>query len=133
MDSLEFWPIADNETRWNSRHRMIVRALLLRRCFNRIVEKAERAWDRSKRKSAKPTMLDDKLSEEDWDVVEVFIQIVRPFDEISVRLQGNPKTSEDDHVISGSSWEYFPSFEYLLAHLQELKQGQDLMSHCTCA
>ncbi|OAQ63986.1 transposase [Purpureocillium lilacinum] len=101
----------------------MVRALLLRRYFNRIVEKAERVWDRSKRKSAKPTMLDDKLSEEDWDVVEVFIQILRPFDEISVRLQGNPKTSEDDHVVSGSFGEYFPSFEYLLAHLEELKQG----------
>ncbi|KAJ6439165.1 putative transposase [Purpureocillium lavendulum] len=96
--------------------------------FNRIVEKAGRAWDRSKRKLAKPTMLDDKLSEEDWDVVEVFIHILRPFDEISVRLQGNPKTSEDDHVISGSFWEYFPSFEYLLAYLEELKQGQDLNS-----
>lgn len=120
-------PIADNETRWNSRHRMMVRALLLRRYFNRIAEKAERAWGRSKRKLMKPSIIDDKLSEEDWDVVEVFVQVLQPFDEISVRLQGNPKTSEDDHVNTGSFWEYFPSFEYLLTHLEELKQNLDLL------
>lgn len=33
-------PIADSETRWNSRDRMMVRTLLLRRYFNRIVEKS---------------------------------------------------------------------------------------------
>ena len=61
------WPIADNETRWNSRHRMMVRALLLRRYFNRIVEKAESVWERGKRKSTKPAMIDDKMSEGDWE------------------------------------------------------------------
>lgn len=81
---------------------MMARALLLRRYFNRIVEKAERAWERSGRKSTKPPMLEDKLSEEDWDVVEVYIQVLRPFDEISVRLQGNPKTGDDDHISTGS-------------------------------
>lgn len=117
-------PIADNETRWNSRHRMMVRALLLRRYFNRIVEKAESAWERSKRRSSKPSMLDDRMSEEDWDVVDALIQVLGPFDEISVRLQGNPKTSDDDCVATGSFWEYFPSFEYLLTHLEELKQNK---------
>ena len=54
-------PIVDNEARWNSRHRMMVRALLLRRYFNRIVEKAESAWERGKQRSTKPTIVDDKL------------------------------------------------------------------------
>jgi hypothetical protein len=121
-------PVADNDTRWNSRHRMMARALLLREYFNRVVEKAERAWERSKRRSPKPSILDDKLSEEDWDVIEAFIQVLRPFDEISVRLQGNPKTSEVGHAITGSFWEYFPSFEYLLTHLEEFKQSHDLVA-----
>ncbi|KAJ3499546.1 hypothetical protein NLG97_g234 [Lecanicillium saksenae] len=116
-------PIADNETRWNSKHRMMVRALLLRRYFTRIVEKAESAWEKGRRKGMKPALIDDKLSEDDWDVVEVLIQVLAPFDEISVRLQGNPTSSEDGHISSGLFWEYFPSFEYLLAHLENLKQS----------
>lgn len=116
-------PIADNETRWNSKHRMMVRALLLRRYFNRIVEKAESVWERGKRKSTKSTIIDDKMSENDWDVVEVLIQVLAPFDEISVRLQGNPKSSDDGPITSGLFWEYFPSFEYLLTHLEGLKQN----------
>ena len=120
-------PVADNETRWNSRHRMMVRALLLRRYFDRTVEKSEMAWAKSKRKSTKPFLIEDKLSEEDWDVVEVFIKVLQPFDEISVRLQGNPKSDEDDRANTGSFWEYFPSFEYLLTHLEELKHDQELI------
>jgi len=118
------WPIADNETRWNSRHRMMVRALLLRRYFNRIVEKVESVWERGKRKSTKPAMIDDKMSEGDWDVVEILIQVLAPFDEISVRLQGNPKSDDNGPIISGLFWEYFPSFEYLLTHLEDLKQNE---------
>ena len=55
--------------------------------------------------------------------MEVLIQVLAPFEEISVRLQGNPTSSDEGCLASGLFWEYFPSFEYLLSHLEDLKQN----------
>ncbi|EFZ04526.1 Ribonuclease H-like protein [Metarhizium robertsii ARSEF 23] len=123
-------PISDNETRWNSRYRMMQRAKLLRSYFSRLVIYIQEQWEHEKlRKKGikKPTILDDKLEDSDWDVIEVFLKILGAFDALSTRLQGNGEPDEDGHIRSGAFWEYFQSFEFLLSHLEKLKINTDLV------
>jgi hypothetical protein len=123
-------PVSDNETRWNSRYRMMQRAKLLRSYFSRLVIYIQEQWecDRLRKKGIKkPTILDDKLEDSDWDIIEVFLKVLGAFDALSTRLQGNGEPDEDGHIRSGAFWEYFQSFEFLLNHLEKLKMNVDLV------
>ena len=123
-------PVSDNETRWNSRYRMMQRAKLLRSYFSRLVIYIQEEWENEKLRkkgTKKPTVLDDKLEDSDWDVIEVFLKVLGAFDAISTRLQGNGEPDEDGHIRSGAFWEYFQSFEFLLNHLETLKTNTDLV------
>jgi hypothetical protein len=70
-------------------------------------------------------MLENKVSEEDRDILEVYIQVC-----------GRSMTSlfvcnETQRLVmmisTGSFWEYFPSFEYPLTHLEKLKRNRDVL------
>ena len=85
-------PVSDNETRWNWKYRMMQRAKLLRSYFSRLVIYIQEQWENEKlRKKGikKPTLLDDKLEDTDWEVIEVFVKVLGAFDAISTRLQGS--------------------------------------------
>lgn len=123
-------PVSDNETRWNSRYRMMQRAKLLRSYFSRLVIYIQEQWENEKLQKKgikKPTLLDDKLEDSDWDVIEAFVKVLGAFDAISTRLQGNGEPDEDGNIRSGAFWEYFQSFEFLLSHLEKLKTNADLV------
>lgn len=123
-------PVADNETRWNSRYRMMQRAKLLRSYFSRLVIYIQEQWEHDKlrkRGIKKPTILDDKLEDSDWDIIDAFLKVLGAFDAISTRLQGNGEPDKDGQIRSGAFWEYFQSFEFLLNHLEKLKISSDLV------
>ena len=123
-------PVSDNETRWNSRYRMMQRAKILRSYFSRLVIYIQEQWEHEKlRKKGlkKPTILDDKLEGNDWDIIEVFLTVLGAFDALPTRQQGNGEPDKDGHIRSGAFWEYFQSFEFLLSHLEKLKTNADLV------
>lgn len=123
-------PVSDNETRWNSRYRMMQRAKLLRSYFSRLVIYIQEQWENDKLQKKgvkKHTLLDDKLEDSDWDVVEAFVKVLGAFDAITNRLQGNGEPDKDGRIRSGAFWEYFQSFEFLLNHLETLKTNADLV------
>jgi len=123
-------PVADNETRWNSRYRMMQRAKVLRSYYSRLVIYIQEQWEHEKQLKKgmkKPTILDDKLEDNDWDIIEAFLKVLGAFDAISTRLQGNGEPAGDGHIRSGAFWEYFQSFEFLLNHLEKLKMNTDLV------
>ena len=123
-------PMADNETRWNSRHRMMQRAKILRSYFSRLIIYTQEQWEHDKlrkRGVKKPTILGDRLDDSDWDIIDAFLKVLSAFDTISTRLQGNGEPDKDGHIKSGAFWEYFQSFEFLLSHLEKLKMSSDLV------
>ncbi|KFG84205.1 putative transposase [Metarhizium anisopliae] len=123
-------PVSDNETRWNSRYRMMQRAKLLRSHFSRLVIYIQEQWEHDKLRKGKkkPTILDDKLEDADWDIIDAFLKVLGAYDALSTRLQGNGEPDEDGNIRPGAFWEYFQSFEFLLNHLEKLKMDTDLIN-----
>ena len=109
---------------------MMQRAKVLRSYYSRLVIYIQEQWEHEKqlKKGMKmPTILDDKLEDNDWDIIEAFLKVLGAFDAISTRLQGNGEPAGDGHIRSGAFWEYFQSFEFLLNHLEKLKMNTDLV------
>ena len=76
--------IDDNKTRWNSTYLMINRALRLRRRIEKFYS--------TKFSKEKDFPTGDILSENDWDELEIFKNLLHPFYSLTMRLQGNSKT-----------------------------------------
>jgi hypothetical protein len=109
---------------------MMQRAKLLRSYFSRLVIYIQEQWehDKLRKGTKKPTILDDKVEDADWDIIDVFLKVLGAFDALSTRLQGNGEPDEDGNIRSGAFWEYFQSFEFLLNHLEKLKMDTDLVN-----
>lgn len=118
--------ILDNETRWNSRFRMMKRALYLRPYFERLRTQIRSNWEAAKNGTAKPNVLDDTIADEDWDIIQALVTILGPFNEITERLQGSGSPGEEK-VTYGAFWEYYSSFEFLLSHLEMMKTDNEIV------
>jgi hAT family C-terminal dimerisation region len=101
--------IQDNETRWNSVYCMIQRAFLLKDPLDLFIK---RALEKPAKDSPLPQ--DDELSADDWNVLAVTRDILRPFFELTLRLQGHAT-----HGTHGSLTEALPALEFLLSKLEE--------------
>jgi hypothetical protein len=99
-------------TRWNSSYASISRALLLKpRLIAFIIQYAE-------------DLEEDVLSEQDWQELEIIVEVLRPFAAITIHLEGR---AEDGH--HGSVWEVLPAIESLIEHLDNMKQKYTQSSH----
>ena len=98
--------IANNNTRWISTYLMLRRALVLRFQLETFC-----------------TLYTDELPQEDvltaqdWEEVKTFIEILKPFYDLTIRLQGNAKDGA-----KGSLWEVLVSFEIILSHLEAARK-----------
>ena len=70
----------------------------------------------------------DTLSLEEWDELEQICLILRPFEQLTKRLEGNAP-----HGHHGSVWEIIPTIEILLGHIEKMKaQYKDHAFLSTC-
>jgi len=122
--------VADVVTRWNSSHDMIERAVKLRVAIDTFIDEVQRKYDdytakikdsgripRPKGHKPPPLILDDRLTREDWEVLTEYLAILAPLKEITKELEGQPY-----HGNRGSIWEVLASMEYLLEHLEAMKE-----------
>jgi hypothetical protein len=107
-DVLEFGPlksdlevILDNITRWNSAFLAIKRALRLKEPLKHFIL-TERELPQ-----------DDKLTDVDWEQLEGIYYGLKPFWEVTLRLQGHGL-----HGSHGVIWEALLVFDLLLNHLE---------------
>jgi hypothetical protein len=107
-DVLEFGPLKsdlevtlDNATRWNSAFLTIKRALRLKEPLKHFIL-TERELPQ-----------DDKLTDTDWDQLEGIYYGLKPFWEVTRRLQGHGL-----HGSHGVIWEALLVFDLLLSHLE---------------
>lgn len=98
----------DNSTRWNSLYDSWVRAQLLRQqiatfCFENRHE---------------PGL--ETMTDEDWDEIDLLINLLRPFWKATMRLQS--RAPQGHH---GAIWEGLPTLERLLSHLEVQQLSSD--------
>lgn len=100
--------VRDNKTRWNSVFCMIQRAFLLKDPLDLFIKRArEKSADNS------PLPEEDELSANDWNVLAHIRDILQPFFDLTLRLQGRAS-----HATHGSIWEALPALDFLLNELE---------------
>ena len=100
--------VQDNQTRWNSVFCMIQRALLLKDPLDLFVKRA-----REKPGQESPLPKDDELSANDWNILARTRDILKPFFDLTLRLQSRAR-----HATHGSIWEALPTLDFLLNELE---------------
>lgn len=96
--------IRDNTTRWNSWYDAAVRALKLRHAIDEfidheLVEYHQRVaryerWSNTEASAPIiPALLKDQLTSDDWDIVALYVDLLRPCKAATMTLQGNVNTT----------------------------------------
>ena len=101
--------IQDNETRWNSKYNIAIRAMKLKDRLQLYTIRWQGTRDGQ-------ISEEDVLTRDDWDELKEIVEILRPFQILTLRLQGRTNTSTH-----GAIWEVLPSIEYLFVHLKSVK------------
>jgi hypothetical protein len=66
---------------------------------------------------AKPLIVEDKISTEDWVTVTRHMEILKPLMLVTKKLEGYPRQGRN-----GLMWEVLPCYEFLLNHLECLME-----------
>lgn len=126
--------ILDNGTRWLSQLYMIRRALLLRDYIERLIahhriefeqqHKAKRGGIRKAVKSPFICQPENQLSDKDWEVVEIFAQVLTYYEATIKMLEGDGQIRRRKRGWTGSYgniWDVVQGFEFLLEQLERFK------------
>lgn len=126
-------PVVANGTRWNSNKAEMERGVRLRNAIDSMigveVSKWNQYWSKitrngtcepPRRHRKKPDIVDDILDSDDWSVITIYLEMLAPLEQATMRLQGRPGTPTGGYV-----WEILPVFEWLLCHFEELKVRYD--------
>jgi hAT family C-terminal dimerisation region len=100
--------IQDNETRWNSVFCMIKRAFILKDPLDLFIKRAL-----EKPTKDCPLPRDDELSAQDWNTLAATQDLLQPFFDLTMRLQGHAT-----HGTHGALTEALPALEFLLSQLE---------------
>ena len=88
--------ITDNDTRWNLTHDMIKRVIKLCNAIDTFIQRIRSEWEEAlgrarnpfKKVKDKPSILDDILMPEDWNVLSEYLEILAPLKEATAWLKG---------------------------------------------
>ncbi|KAI7151945.1 hypothetical protein KC331_g3353 [Hortaea werneckii] len=117
--------VKDNSTKWNSFDDCAERAIKLRASIDEFIERERDNWINYQRhpdqrrhekryaRGKEPSILQDQLSSDDWNVVVQYHEILRPFKSATLHLQGQIGDR------TGAIWQVLPVFERLLTHLED--------------
>ncbi|TKA52632.1 hypothetical protein B0A49_13533, partial [Cryomyces minteri] len=97
--------LKDGGVRWNSTYMMLKRAKLLRKVIEWFQMTHEAIDDED---DIGYGIIDDRITKEDWEEVDLFLSVLEPIANITKELEGNPETSR-----YGSLWAAFPALNVL--------------------
>jgi hypothetical protein len=98
----------DVGVRWNSTYDMIQRALRLKDVLHRYCKH----WKQERGESY--DLMKDMLDAKDWEELEHFKELLKPFERATKRAEGNAITGSN-----GALWEVIPIMDYLFTTLQK--------------
>jgi hypothetical protein len=105
----------NNDTRWNSTHDMIKRALELRGAIDQFIVAA--IADQGPSTPAGERLDHDQLTPVDWDDLETLMKLLDPFKEVTMDLQGNIRGEK----MNGAIFDVLPAMDMLLQQLEVAK------------
>jgi hypothetical protein len=121
--------IEANDTRWNSTKNEIERGIKLRNPIDAMIGAEVLAWkqywnkitnngtkDPPKNHRSEPPIVQDYLTDDDWHVLTVYLDILKPLEEATKRLEGRPTKGQ-----FGAIWEVLPTMEWLLDQFESFK------------
>jgi hypothetical protein len=130
--------IRDNVTRWNSWYDAAERAIKLRQYIDEFTDdeladynsKVARYEARSKALTTPqngpikaPSLLEDKLTPDDWDVIVTYMTILKPCEQATIKLQGNVSSDNTNpSATKGAIWQVLPVFGDLMKGFEEARQ-----------
>ena len=114
--------VRDVETRWNSFDDSAERALYLRLAIDELLlkekvdynEYLERCQRRKASPKKAPPILQDALDDNDWHIIKLYHEILKPLRDATKLLQGHAGSR------FGAIWQVIPAFEKLLHHFETL-------------
>ena len=106
----------DNDKRWNSTYDMIQLALQLQEAIDRYIVAAMAESRKSKSKAAE-RLKADLLHAPDWDELKVLYNLLSPFKELTIELQGNIVGAR----MNGAIFDVLPAMDMLLNTLEDAK------------
>ncbi|KJZ71327.1 hypothetical protein HIM_09263 [Hirsutella minnesotensis 3608] len=126
--------VVDNDTRWLSQLHMIRRALLLRDSIELLVARHRIEFEQQRKsksglgqKIAKTPFIceaEHQLSDKDWEVLEIFAQILGYYECTIKMLEGDGQIRQRKRGWVGSYgniWDVVQGFEFLLGKLESYK------------
>lgn len=126
--------VVDNDTRWLSQLYMIRRALLLRDSIELLVarhrvefeqqRKSKRGFGKKVAKTPFICEAEHQLSDKDWEVLEIFAQILGYYECTIKMLEGDGQIRQRKRGWEGSYgniWDVVQGFEFLLGKLERYK------------
>ena len=117
--------VADNATRWNSLYSMIQHALLLKNSIDLFMMRNQDSIHGSAGGEDLEirALKHDILTPDEWLSLSEMVDILKPFHDLTLRFQGYAETGK-----KGALWEYLPSLEFLLMHIEKAKQSYEALS-----
>jgi hypothetical protein len=105
----------NNDTRWNSTHDMIKRALELRGAIDQFIVAA--IADQGPSTPGGERLDNDQLTPADWEDLETLMKLLDPFKEVTMDLQGNIRGEK----MNGAIFDVLPAMDMLLQQLEVAK------------
>jgi hypothetical protein len=106
--------INDGGVRWNSTYSMLRRALKLRDAIDLYYKRYKEPRDPNEY-----NLLDDELTTEDWEMIQKFVDLLRPFKAMTKELEGNANKAGSEGS-KGAIWEVLESMDFLSLKLEGL-------------
>ena len=134
----------DNSTRWNSWYDAAERALDLRHAVDDVVDRElepyyqrlarfnVRNTSQSAAPPKEPTLLLDRLNNDDWQVIAGYLKLLKPLKDATMKLQGNVNTtSKYGRPVKGAIWQVLPIFEEMLRAFEDARERHQPSSQYT--
>jgi hypothetical protein len=139
QDREKCWPglldvIVDNNTRWLSQFYMMSRAIKLRPYIEAVISDVRYEVSKPRRKGARQKLLprcledDALLTEEDWQTIGLYQNLLRHFETCVKKLEGDGKQrirTGGKEAAYGLMQDICPAYEWLMGHLEEAKLYAD--------
>ncbi|KAJ3454583.1 hypothetical protein MRS44_013183 [Fusarium solani] len=139
QDREKCWPglldvIVDNNTRWLSQFYMMSRAIKLRPYIEAVISDVRYEVSKPRRKGARQKLLprcledDALLTEEDWQTIGLYQDLLRHFETCVKKLEGDGKQrirTGGKEAAYGLMQDICPAYEWLMGHLEEAKLYAD--------
>jgi hypothetical protein len=111
--------VQDNATRWNSYYSCARRALDLQNDIDEFILQEQLGFESKRRRESsnhRPTIVNNKLTAEDWHMISLYVDLLKPFKDATLRLEGHPGKSK------AGMWLVLLMYEKMMQHLEQNKE-----------